>query len=90
MKRLLALLMVLMAVALPAQALVPSVDVSTQLAQGEPAVVIDDTEVAPDGDAWTFRFLVPTLLVMTLALVVGLFVWYQMGFNRKYRVRDAE
>ncbi|MBT8203565.1 MAG: hypothetical protein HKN74_01965 [Acidimicrobiia bacterium] len=90
MKRFVAILMLFMAVALPAQALTPSVDVPTQLAQEEPAVVIDDSEGAPEDDAWTFRFLVPTLLVMTLALVVGLFAWYQLGFNRKYRVRDAE
>ena len=90
MKRLAALVLLLLAMAMPAQALAPGSSVTAQIAQDAPAVVIDDSEGAPEEEAWTFRFLVPTLMVMTLALVVGLFVWYQQKFNRRYRIRDAE
>ena len=89
MKRLAALVLMLLTLAMPAQALAPVPTVSLQSAQDGPAVVIDDSEGAPEEEAWTFRFLVPTLMVMTLALVVGLLVWYQQRF-RRYRVRDAE
>ena len=89
MKRLTALVLLLLTLAVPARALAPMPTASPQSAQEGPAVVIDDSEGAPEEEAWTFRFLVPTLMVMTLALVVGLFVWYQQRF-RRYRVRDAE
>lgn len=52
----------------------------------DPAVVIDDEEGAPEDVAWTFRFLVPTLLVLTLLLVVGLLVAYQLRLKRRYKV----
>ena len=90
MKRLAVLVLMLLALAVPAQALTPAPTVTAQVAQDAPAVVIDDSEGAPEEEAWTFRFLVPTLMVMTLALVAGLLLWYQQKFNRRYRVRDAE
>lgn len=90
MKRLAVLVLLLLCVGMPAHAAAPAAPVSAQVAQEEPAVVIDDSEGAPEDTAWTFRFLVPTLMVMVLALVVGLIVWYQQGFSRRYRVRDAE
>lgn len=90
MKRLAALVLVLMSLAVPAQAFTPSPGGLMQIAQEEPAIVIDDSEGAPEDTAWTFRFLVPTLMVMTLALVVGLIVWYQQGFKGRYRVRNPE
>lgn len=90
MKRLAALVLVLMSLAVPASALAPVPTVAVQQAQDEPAVVIEDSEGAPEEEAWTFRFLVPTLMALTLALVVGLIFWYQRGFSRRYRVRDAE
>ena len=90
MKRLAALVLLMLSLAVPAQALTPAPAVSLQIAQEEPAIVIDDSEGAPEDAAWTFRFLVPTLMVLTLLLVFGLVVWYQAGFNRRYRVRDAE
>jgi hypothetical protein len=90
MKRFVALVLLIFTVAAPVQALTPVQGVSLQIAQEEPAVVLDDSEGAPEETAWTFRFLVPTLMVLTVALVGGLIVWYQQGFNRRYRVRDAE
>jgi hypothetical protein len=90
MKRLAALVLVMLSFAVPAQALTPAPAVSLQTAQDEPAIVIDDSEGTPEDTAWTFRFLVPTLMVLTLLLVFGLVVWYQAGFSRRYRVRNAE
>lgn len=90
MKRLAALVLLLLSLAVPAQALVSVPTVVGQQAQEGPAVVIDDSEGAPEDTAWTFRFLVPMLMVLTLLMVVGLIFWYQQGFNRRYRVRDAE
>jgi len=90
MKRLAALVLVLMTLAIPAQAVTIVPPVTGQQAQDGPAVVIDDSGGLPEEEAWTFRFLVPTLMVMALAMVVGLVVWYQRGVNGRYRVRDAE
>ena len=88
MKRLFALVLVLMSLAVPAQAMAAAPSVVAQQAQDGPAVVIDDSEGIPEGDAWTFRFLVPTLMALTVAMVVGLIVWYQRGFLRRYRVSE--
>ena len=90
MKRLAALVLVLMSLAVPASALSPTPTVALQQAQDEPAVVIEDSEGVPGEEAWTFRFLVPALMVITLGLVVGLVIWYQQGFKSRYRIRDAE
>ena len=51
-----------------------------------PAVVIEDEEGAAEDVAWTFRFLVPTLMVLTLLLVVGLLIAYQLRLKRRYKV----
>jgi hypothetical protein len=52
----------------------------------EPAVVISDGSAVVDDPAWTFRYLVPTLLVVTGAAVLGVFVWYGFGVKGRYRV----
>ncbi len=90
MKRLAALVLVLVSLAVPAHAVTVVPSVASQQAQDGPAIVIDDSEALPEEEAWTFRFLVPTLMVMAVAMVLGLIVWYQQGLNRRYRVRDAE
>lgn len=51
----------------------------------EPAVVIPPETEAPDEQAWTFRFLVPTLLVASVALVALSLRSYRKLKNR-YRV----
>lgn len=88
MKRLVALVFVLLSLAVPAQAITALPTVVAQQAQDGPAVVIDDSEELPEGDAWTFRFLVPIVMALTVAMVVGLIVWYQRGFLRRYRVSE--
>lgn len=88
MMRLAVLVLLFLVVAVPAQAVPANPTVVAQQAQEEPAVVIEDSEGAPEDEAWTFRYLVPTLMVLTLALVVGLVAWYQRGFSGRYRVRE--
>ncbi|NNC92643.1 MAG: hypothetical protein HKN80_09140 [Acidimicrobiia bacterium] len=88
MKRLAALVLVLLSVAVPTQAIAAVPTVAAQQAQDGPAIVIDDSEGLPEGDAWTFRFLVPTLMALTVVMVVGLIMWYQRGFLRRYRVSE--
>jgi hypothetical protein len=73
------------AVALPAAAHAAADVVAQQ--QDEPAVVIPDTEPAPEERAWTFRFLVPALLVAALALV-AVTVYKYRDLNRRYRVTE--
>ncbi|MBT8164776.1 MAG: hypothetical protein HKO63_11180 [Acidimicrobiia bacterium] len=90
MKRFAALVFVLVSLAVPAHAVTVVPSVAAQQAQDGPAIVIDDSGDLPEEEAWTFRFLVPTLMVMALAMVVGLVVWYQRGLNSRYRIRDAE
>jgi len=90
MKRLAALVLVLMSLAVPAHAVTVVPSVAAQQAQDGPAVVIDDSEGLPEEEAWTFRFLVPTLMALTLVMVIGLVVWYQRGLMSRYRIRDAE
>jgi hypothetical protein len=90
MKRFAPLVLVFVSLAAPAHAVTVVPSVATQQAQDGPAVVIDDSGALPEEEAWTFRFLVPTLMVLTLVMVVGLVVWYQRGLNSRYRIRDAE
>ncbi len=87
MKRLAALVLALMSLALPAHGVTAPVVVAQQ-AQDGPAVVIDDSEAIPADEAWTFRYLVPTLMALVLVLVVGLFVWYQRAVSGRYRVTE--
>jgi hypothetical protein len=62
------------------------------LAAGEPApeegpaVIVDEAAEPPAEDAWTFRFLVPTLLVMTGIALVGVVVAYRVRVQGRYRV----
>jgi hypothetical protein len=51
-----------------------------------PAVVVDEEAEPPAEDAWTFRFLVPTLLVMTGIALVGVVVAYRVRVQGRYRV----
>jgi hypothetical protein len=45
----------------------------------EPAVILDSTEGAEPEPAWTFRYLVPTFLVLTLLGVgVTAFRWFRL------------
>ena len=52
----------------------------------EPAVVLSEGGEVADDPAWTFRFLVPTLLALSGLVLVGLIVGYGVGVKGRYRV----
>ena len=52
----------------------------------QPAVVIEEDEAAPEEIAWTFRFLVPMLWLLTALVVVGTLVAYRRRLNKRFRV----
>jgi hypothetical protein len=51
-----------------------------------PAVVLDDGPEALEEEAWTFRFLVPTLLLVTAIAVPLVIVGYGIRVRARYRV----
>ena len=51
-----------------------------------PAVVLEEDAEAIDEQAWTFRFLVPTLILGTALAVVGVVVGYGVRVRGRYRV----
>lgn len=51
-----------------------------------PAVVIDETAAAEDDPAWTFRYLVPTLLALTIAVIGIVLIVYALRIRGRYRV----
>lgn len=51
-----------------------------------PAVVIEEDSGAVEEDAWTFRYLVPTLLLLTGVGVVAVVVGYGVRVRGRYRV----
>lgn len=51
-----------------------------------PAVVVDSTPAVTEDEAWTFRFLVPTLAVLTGLALVGSFAAYGVRVRARYRV----
>lgn len=52
----------------------------------EPAVVVGEEPAPPAEDAWTFRFLVPTLLAVTGLALVGVILGYGVRVKGRYRV----
>jgi hypothetical protein len=52
----------------------------------QPAVVISGTSEAPEDEAWTFRFLVPTVLAIAAAGVVITLLVYAVRVRGRYRV----
>jgi hypothetical protein len=52
----------------------------------EPAVVVSDAGAAADEPAWTFRFLVPTLLALSGLVLVALVIGYGVRVKGRYRV----
>lgn len=60
---------------------------ATTFAPGEePAVVVSDAGAAEDEPAWTFRFLVPTLLALSGLALVAVVVGYGVRVKGRYRV----
>lgn len=52
-----------------------------------PAVVVEDATEAPESDAWTFRYMVPTLMALTGLIVVATLVGYVLRVRARYVVK---
>ena len=52
----------------------------------EPAVVLETESEEPGEEAWTFRFLVPTLMIGTAVVVAGVVIGYGLRVRGRYRV----
>jgi hypothetical protein len=67
-------------------------DAPTLLAQTEdmdrsgPAVVVEDPAPAPEEEAWTFRFLIPTLIGATGLAIAAVAIGYGVRVRARYRV----
>jgi len=59
---------------------------TTSFVNGPPAVLVDSSTAAPAEEAWTFRFLVPTLLVLTAVGIVAVVGAYGVRVLGRYRV----
>lgn len=53
---------------------------------GEPAVVIPPIEEEPEEQPWTSRFIYPTIVAVTIVLLIFLAIWYNRNIRRKYEV----
>lgn len=51
-----------------------------------PAVLVEEDAAAPEEEAWTFRYLVPTLLGVTGIGVVAVVIGYGVRVRGRYRV----
>ena len=51
-----------------------------------PAIVLEDDQPAVEEDAWTFRYLVPTLLGATGIAILGIALGYTVRIRGRYRV----
>jgi hypothetical protein len=67
-------------------------DAPTVLAQAEemdrsgPAVVVEEPAPAPEDEAWTFRFLIPTLVGATGLAIAAVVIGYGVRVRARYRV----
>jgi hypothetical protein len=51
-----------------------------------PAVVLEDEQPEVEEDAWTFRYLVPTLAGITGIAILGIALGYTVRIRGRYRV----
>ena len=88
----LALVMLLLMALAPAAALAEE---HGEEGSDDPVVIVDDggaavpvppAEVEAEDLPWTSRFLPPTLVLLTVLLIVGLGAYYVFGIRRKYEV----
>ena len=64
----------------------PAIAQEEMTGDNAPAVVIEDESAAIEEAAWTFRFLIPTLLGITGLAVVGVGLGYVVRVRGRYRV----
>jgi hypothetical protein len=53
---------------------------------GEPAVVIPVVEEEEEDQPWTARFIYPTLVAVTIILIIGLLIGYNRSIRHRYKV----
>jgi hypothetical protein len=88
MRRLIVVILAFLTLAVPGPAGAGSLGPVLQQAQDveQPAVVIEENEEAPKELAWTFRFLVPILWLLTALLVVATVFSYRRRLKKRFRV----
>ena len=64
----------------------PAIAQEGMTGENAPAVVIEEESAAVEEAAWTFRFLIPTLLGITGLAVVGVGLGYVVRVRGRYRV----
>jgi hypothetical protein len=65
----------------------PAVQTETTFAEGEaPAVVLSDDAAQEDEPAWTFRYLVPTVLAISGLTLAAVILSYGLRVRGRYRV----
>lgn len=52
----------------------------------QPASPIPPVEEEPEEQPWTNRFFIPTLVLLTVGLIAGLFIYYFARIKGRYRV----
>lgn len=57
-----------------------------ELDRDAPAVTVEPEAEPPGEEAWTFRFLIPTLVGATALVVVAVVVGYGVRIRSRYRV----
>lgn len=54
--------------------------------RGGPAVLVEEEVAAPEEEAWTFRYLIPTLVGATGLAMAGVVIGYGVRVRGRYRV----
>jgi len=65
---------------------IPAIAQEELTGDNAPAVVITDEAEEADEDAWTFRYLVPSLLGASAIAIVGVGLGYAVRIRGRYRV----
>jgi len=78
-------LVLVLAVAFSLGAAAPALAQEENPGEG-PAVVLEDEAEEESDEAWTFRYLVPTLMVGSAVVVLAVLVGYGIRIRGRYRV----
>lgn len=57
-----------------------------EFTNGEPAIVIPSVTVEEEEQPWTARFIYPTIVAVTLILIIGLSIGYNRTIRNRYKV----
>lgn len=64
----------------------PAVAQEEMTGDNAPAIVLEDDQPAVEEEAWTFRYLVPTLAGATGIAILGIALGYTVRIRGRYRV----